>query len=111
MNPTEKEFYDQFITPKIESGEIVKCRFEDVTFRLADAPDLKQKTTYTPDFWLQYKDGSVSIYETKGSFYHEDARVKYKIAADQYEEFDWYWVEIKGKKIVKILKWQSESTS
>ena len=48
-----------------------------VKLRLAD------KTFYTPDFAVMAGDGFMEMHEVKG-FWTDDARVKIKVAADQY---------------------------
>lgn len=58
-------------------GEIAWYRFEGVKLRLAD------NTFYTPDFAVMAADGVMEMHEVKG-FWTDDARVKIKVAADQY---------------------------
>lgn len=59
------------------AGQIVWHRFEGVKLRLAD------NTFYTPDFAVMAADGVMEMHEVKG-FWTDDARVKIKVAADQY---------------------------
>lgn len=59
------------------SGDVDWFRFEGVKLRLADS------TFYTPDFAVMNADGVMEMHEVKG-FWTDDARVKIKVAADQY---------------------------
>jgi hypothetical protein len=58
-------------------GQIARWDFEPEKLRLAD------RTYYTPDFRVLLNDGTVEFHETKG-FWEEDARVKFKVAAEQH---------------------------
>lgn len=51
--------------------------FEAIKLRLAD------NTFYTPDFVVMGVGGELEIHETKG-FWEEDARIKIKVAAEQF---------------------------
>lgn len=44
---------------------------------------VKPNTFYTPDFAVMRADGALEVHEVKG-FWTDDARVKIKVAADQY---------------------------
>lgn len=76
MNKTEKA-YDDHLKLLAHAGEIVWHRFEGVRLKLAD------KTTYTPDFAVMRADGQIELHEVKG-YWIDDAKVKIKVAADQY---------------------------
>ena len=76
MNKTEAA-YAAHLEAKKSSGEISDYRYEAVKLRLAD------KTFYTPDFMVISSDGCVEMHEVKG-FWEEDARVKIKVAAQEY---------------------------
>jgi hypothetical protein len=73
MNKTESAYAAHLETLR-RVGEIVKWDFEPEKLRLADA------TFYTPDFRIQWPDGSISFDEVKGHW-EDDARVKIKVAA------------------------------
>lgn len=83
-NATEQKFIDQWITPRLQTGEIVDYWFEAVTLRLADA------LRYTPDFFVQDKDGYLSFYEVKGTtrnkqgkqiaYAYDDAKAKVAVS-------------------------------
>lgn len=83
MNGTEAKF-----ALFLQSGEehVASYKFECVKLRLAD------KTYYTPDFMVIMEDGSIIFYEVKG-FWRDDARVKIKVAAEQYPEFEFVAVQ------------------
>jgi len=68
---------------------ITDFKFESVKLRLANL------TTYTPDFLVIGANGEVVYHEVKG-FWMDDARVKIKVAAEQYPWF--HFVAITRKK-------------
>lgn len=76
MNKTEAAYAEHLGMLKL-AGEVLWYRFEGVKLRLAD------NTFYTPDFAVLAKDGVMECHEVKGSW-QDDARVKIKVAADQY---------------------------
>lgn len=93
MNKVEHA-YAEVLAIKAHQQEILCARFECVKLRLAD------DTTFTPDFFVTYPD-HFEFHEVKptkkvkGSgreirevpYFEEDARIKVKIAAEQYPEF------------------------
>ncbi|HGW2957187.1 TPA: DUF1064 domain-containing protein [Raoultella ornithinolytica] len=76
MNKTEED-YCQHLELRKRYGEIVWYRFEGIKLRLAD------NTFYTPDFSVMLANGQMEMHEVKG-YWTDDARVKTKVAADQY---------------------------
>lgn len=76
MNKTEQAYADRLELLR-RAGEVAWFRFEGVKLRLAD------KTFYEPDFAVMLADGTLEMHEVKG-FWADDARVKIKVAADQY---------------------------
>ena len=76
LNKTEQAYAAHLELKRI-AGEIVWLRFEGVKLRLAD------NTFYTPDFAVMAADGVIELHEVKG-FWADDARVKIKVAAEQY---------------------------
>jgi hypothetical protein len=77
-NGLELEFERDVIKPQMAAGEIVWARFEGMKFRLAD------NTFYTPDWPTMRADGLIEIFEVKGGYWEDDARVKIKVAASMY---------------------------
>jgi hypothetical protein len=75
-NKTESA-YESALQARQIAGEVVWYRFEGVKLRLAD------NTFYTPDFAVMLANGQFELHEVKG-FWADDARVKIKVAADQY---------------------------
>ena len=61
------------------TGQISSWRFEALKLRLAD------RTYYTPDF-LVVAENTIELHEVKGHW-EDDARVKWKVAAEQYPWF------------------------
>jgi len=93
MNGLETKF-SEYLKDLERKGEVLWWAFEPARLKLAD-PD--QKTTYTPDFWVHLKDGSMVFYETKG-FWKPNARTKTKTAASKYYMFPFIGVKWKNKK-------------
>ncbi|HBQ7141249.1 MULTISPECIES: DUF1064 domain-containing protein [Klebsiella pneumoniae complex] len=77
MNKTETA-YAQELELRKRYGEIAWYRFEGIKLRLAD------NTFYTPDFAVMLANGQLEMHEVKGGCWTDDARVKTKVAADQY---------------------------
>lgn len=76
MNKTEAAYAAHLALLKA-AGEVAWFRFEGIKLRLAD------NTFYSPDFAVMAADGVLEMHEVKG-FWQDDARVKVKVAADQY---------------------------
>lgn len=76
MNKTEAE-YGAYLELRRRAGEISWYRFEAMKFRLADL------TFYSPDYSVMLANGELEQHEVKG-FWTDDARVKIKVAADQF---------------------------
>lgn len=76
MNKTEAA-YAQVLEAKKVAGDVLWWRFEGVKLRLAD------NTFLTIDFAVMQSDNTLEMHEVKG-FWEDDARVKIKVAADQY---------------------------
>lgn len=89
MNKTE-EMYSLLLKTRERAGEVAWFRFEGVKLRLAD------NTFYTPDFAVMLANGEIELHEVKG-FWTDDARVKIKVAADQYP-FRFIAVRARSKK-------------
>lgn len=75
-NKTEAAYEHVLEAEKI-AGDVLWYRFEGVKLRLAD------NTFLTIDFAVMQNDGTLEMHEVKG-FWEDDARVKIKVAADQY---------------------------
>jgi hypothetical protein len=89
MNKTEQA-YAQHLETRKRVGQILWYRFEGLKLRLAD------NTFYSPDFAVMLADGSLECHEVKG-FWVDDARVKIKVAADQYP-MRFIAVKVRAKK-------------
>lgn len=76
MNQTEAA-YQKHLEARKAAGDVVWYRFEGIKFRLAD------NTFYSPDFAVMRANGQMELHEVKGHW-TDDARVKIKVAADQY---------------------------
>lgn len=86
MNKTEQA-YAEHLAIRVLAGEVTGFRFEAYKLRLAD------NTHYTSDFVVQRPDLTIEIHEVKGCksngtvLVEDDARVKIKVAAEQFPEF------------------------
>lgn len=89
MNKTEAA-YERDLRDAQMAGDVLWYRFEGVKLRLAD------NTFYTPDFAVMIATGELQMHEVKG-FWQDDARVKIKVAADQYP-FQFIAVTARSKK-------------
>lgn len=76
MNNTEMAYANR-LKLLHRADEVAWYRFEGLKLRLAD------NTFYTPDFAVMLTNGQMECHEVKG-FWQEDARVKIKVAAEQY---------------------------
>lgn len=76
MNGTEQS-YALHLESRKQAGAVQWYKFEGMKFRLADG------TFYTPDFIVLDSSGYMEAHEVKG-YWTDDARVKIKVAADQY---------------------------
>jgi hypothetical protein len=77
MNQLETRFLCEVLSPLEMAGDIAEYRFEGVKLRLAEG------AWYTPDFVVKHHDGHLEFVEVKG-FWREAARVRIKVAAEQY---------------------------
>ena len=86
MNKTEEE-YHAILVGMQRDGEIDSFGFEAIKLKLAD------KTFYTPDFFVVHKSGDMVFHEVKAAtskgkvLCEDDARVKIKVAAEQFPQF------------------------
>jgi hypothetical protein len=112
MNRTE-ELYALELQRRIRIGEVLWYRFEGVKLRLAD------NTFYSPDFAVLVVDpirlpidlvpgavavGQLEMHEVKGHW-QDDARVKIKVAAEQYP---FAFVAVKALPKSKGGGWETE---
>lgn len=84
MNKTEARFKREVLDQM--SNVLFDC-FGSIKLRLAD------RTWYTPDFVVWMANGADCIFEVKGSWkapHQEDSRVKLKVAADLYPQFQFF---------------------
>lgn len=75
-NKTEQAYMD-VLDCMSRTGSVLWYGFERMKLKLAD------KTFYTPDFLVMLEDGSLEVHEVKGHW-EDDARVKIKVAAEQF---------------------------
>jgi hypothetical protein len=75
-NKTEQEYLD-LLEHRRQAGEILWYGFERMKLKLAN------NTFYTPDVLLLTASGELEFHEIKG-FWEDDARVKIKVAAEDF---------------------------
>jgi hypothetical protein len=82
MNKTEAA-YALVLEAQRMAGEIAEWKFEGIKLRLAD------RTHYTPDFDVWGVGGELVFHEVKGAkaIFRDDAKVKVKVAAEQFQRF------------------------
>jgi hypothetical protein len=88
MNKLEAQYDREVLRPRLRGGEYLDVRFEPFKLRLAD------KTFYSFDFVAVRPEG-FEIHECKG-FWEDDARVKWKVAAEQF-----WWFRFFAARLVK----------
>lgn len=97
MNGLEKRYAAHLEMRKV-TGEIRDYLFEPLKLKLAPA------TFYNPDFGVWMPDGRIELHEVKGSFWEDDARCKWKIAAAM---FPWFtFVAVQWNKAAKDWKYE-----
>ena len=91
-NRTEQRFEDEHLRPLMLAGEIAWYRFEGIKLRLAD------NTFLTVDYAVLPANGVLTMIDVKGgeAVVQEDARVKMRVAADQYPFLFQYAFPAKG---------------
>jgi hypothetical protein len=89
MNKTETRYASMLEGRRI-AGELLRYEYEAVTFKLAD------DCRYTPDFFVITQAGGVEFHEVKGAHIWEDARVKIRVAARNFDCFTFYMAQYKA---------------
>jgi hypothetical protein len=83
------------------NGEVLHYDYEPERLRLAD------NTYYVPDFRVLMADGTIEFHEVKACkasdafLCEDDARVKFKVAAEQHWMYGWRMVGLRGGVVVK----------
>jgi len=79
-NATEQRYEDEVLRPGLIAGDLLWYRFEGIKLRLAD------NTFLTVDYAVLPANGVLTMVDVKGSaaIVQEDARVKMRVAAEQY---------------------------
>lgn len=90
MNGTEKARAIELEAMR-RDGRIASWAFERVTLKLAD------DCRYTPDFFVVDLLGGITFEETKGHW-RDDAKVKIRVAAEQFPQFTFRALVAKPKK-------------
>lgn len=92
MNKLEAA-YDAHLFVRSVAGEVAWYAFDRIKLRLAD------RTYYEPDFLVVLADGTIQVHEVKGGFWEDDARVKIKVAAEQFPVWGFMAVTALPKKL------------
>lgn len=94
MNKTEAAYAEQLENLRI-GGYLRWWKYGTLSLRLAD------RTWYRPDFLVEARGGQLEIHEVKGHW-EDDARVKFKVAAELYPMFRFFAVRREGSAFVVI---------
>jgi hypothetical protein len=81
MNQTEQAFEREQLAPRQAAGEIDSWAFEPITIRLG------KRCSYSPDFVVLRTDGTVEVWEVKGTAgwsLDSESRTKWKAAAESW---------------------------
>lgn len=84
MNKTERRFEMAWLQPMLHAGELITYGYELVTLKLGNG------VRYTPDFWAITSDNRTAFYEVKGPHSRDDAKVKLKVAATRYLNYEFH---------------------
>lgn len=100
MNKTESA-YAAILEREQGTGTILHYDYEPERLRLAD------NTYYVPDFRVIVADGTIEFHEVKaatqnnGFLCEDDARVKFKVAAETHWMYGWKMVGLRKGVVVK----------
>jgi hypothetical protein len=94
-NKTEMAFEQEFLWPRVQTGELEFYRYESLKLVLGE------KKIFTPDYHGRWAaTGIIQIWEVKGPWIYEDAMVKFDTARRQFPEFEFeLWQRKKGEWI------------
>lgn len=84
MNKTERRFEMTWLQPMLHAGELTTYGYELVTLKLGNG------VRYTPDFWAVTSDNRTVFYEVKGPRTWDDAKVKIKVAATRFLNYEFF---------------------
>jgi len=85
--------YAELLFARKHAGEIVRWYFQAMTFVLAEG------CRFTPDFAVEFPDGTMELIDAKGGGpIADDALVKIKCAAEKFDQFGWAIEQRRSKK-------------
>jgi|ERR1700734_24250 len=93
LNQTEKRF--ELILKLRHPNAIIRAH----PFRF----NLGFKTSYLPDFAVVEPPKKIIIVEVKGGHVFEDSQVKFRAAAQIFQEFTWLWAQYKNEKWTETI--------
>ena len=96
-NKTEREYYEKYLLPREQAGEVLNIQYESITFRL------DENRKYTPDFVVTTQD-TVELHEIKGGYERRDGRTRFLWAANTFWMFEWYYAQKRkdGWKVERV---------
>lgn len=83
-NKTERRFEMTYLDPMLHAGDISVYGYELITLKLGNG------VRYTPDYWTITRDGRTVFYEVKGTKAWDDAKVKLKVAATRFLNYEFF---------------------
>lgn len=95
-----EEQYAAILDGRKRAGEISAWRYEPMTLVIVDGNVAdRSRCRYTPDFLVEHGDGDApELVEVKGARCMEAARIRFKLAVQQWPCFRWTWAQrIKGE--------------
>jgi len=81
--------YAGHLQKRLYAGDISDWAHERMKFRIG------KRCWYTPDFMVIAADGVMELHEVKG-WARDDAKVKFRAAAEFMPYFRWFWVTEEG---------------
>lgn len=76
ISETERRYAIEVLEPARRRGQVLRYQHQP-----RPPIDLAYRCTFTPDYRVEYADGSVEIVDVKGAHVWEDATIKLKFAA------------------------------
>jgi hypothetical protein len=92
----EMKFYRDVVLPEVGSGEIVHYELQKpytLQPKFKRAGKNVQAITYVADFYIEYRDGSVIVYDVKGMA-DATAKIKRKMFWYVYPDIDYRWITL-----------------
>lgn len=90
----EMKYYRDVVLPQVRSGNITRYELQKKYIlqpKFHNGKKVVQPIEYIADFYLEYKDGSIQVIDTKGCP-DSVAKIKRKMFWYQYSDIDYKWI-------------------